>query len=183
MRCSAMGLELIREMEGLRLSPYRVGRGKLTAGYGHELSDEEIRQKIPYDKQQAERWLKDDVMAVEECLEQTIELEIKSYQWDALVSFVYNIGRNAYRKSTICRYIKFGNWTKAAEEFEKWIYNNHEVLEGLIVRRNVEREMFEGKLQGLPIGKVKKKIQEIRKMVEENIEKKTEGLRDRTLPR
>lgn len=162
MRISAMGLELIREMEGLRLSPYRVGSGRLTAGYGHELADEEKRISWPIDKQKAERWLQDDVMIAEKCLEETIEAPLQQHEWDALVSFVYNIGSGAFRKSTIRKRINAGDWKGAANQFERWIYANHEVLPGLIMRREVERMMFEGKHQGMTIATFLRTIREIK---------------------
>lgn len=168
MRISAMGLELIREMEGLRLEPYRVGSGRLTAGYGHELADEEKRISWPIDKQKAERWLQDDVMIAEKCLEETIEAPLQQHEWDALVSFVYNVGGgrkekpSGFRKSTIRKRINALDNEGAAKEFERWIYDNHEVSPGLIVRRRIERMMFEGIFCGMTIVAFVRTIREIK---------------------
>ncbi len=164
MRCSELCLDFIREMEGLRFEPYRVGNGRPTAGYGHELSLEELKgTTFPIDEAQAETWLMEDVKRVEGGLLEIMDWNaISRDQWDALVSFVYNVGINAFQKSTMWRLLLSGDLLRAGEQFGRWIYDNHEVKKGLVIRRNLEKRMYDGEFAGCTIEELRKVIREER---------------------
>jgi GH24 family phage-related lysozyme (muramidase) len=69
---------------------------------------------------------------------------LKQHQFDALVSFVYNIGIGAFKKSTMLSLIKADKMGEAASEFDKWTKAGGKPLKGLIRRRRAEKELFVG---------------------------------------
>ncbi len=66
-------------------------------------------------------------------------------QWDALSSFVYNLGPGALEKSTLLRLLNAGDYSGAAAQFDRWVYASGKKLSGLVKRRAAERALFEGK--------------------------------------
>jgi len=62
----------------------------------------------------------------------------------ALASFRYNVGKGAYAKSDLAKFVKQGKYKLAAAEFDKWVYSNGKKLNGLVERRKLEKQMFIG---------------------------------------
>lgn len=139
MKISDKGLSLIKNAEGLKLKAYKCPAGVWTIGYGHT--------KIAYEgmaitKEFADSLLRNDVQGAENCVNNT-GLTFTQNQFDALVSFVYNIGCGAFTKSTLLNKIR-ENATpdQIKSEFRRWIYAGGKVLKGLADRREKEIDLF-----------------------------------------
>ena len=89
-----------------------------------------------------DRLLRDDVAEAEACVENHCDVALSQNQFDALVSFVFNLGCEAFRNSTLLRLLNHGRYAEAAQQFNRWTRAGDQVLPGLIVRRKDEAEMF-----------------------------------------
>lgn len=141
MKISPDGLELIKRHEGLRLKAYRCPGGKWTIGYGHT---KDVRRGMVIARVHADRFLKEDVQDAEEAVNRLVEVPLTQGQFDALASFVFNLGVGAFSRSTLLKKLNAGDHRGAAGEFERWVYSNKRRLLGLVVRREDERALFEG---------------------------------------
>lgn len=135
------GLRLIRRFEGFAPLPYRCPAGYLTVGYGHLVKNPEaFRQPITEDE--ASEILALDVVAAERAVLRLISVPLSDGQFDALVSFTFNLGAGALQRSTLRRKINREEYDAAAEEFKKWVWAGGRKLKGLIRRREEESLLF-----------------------------------------
>jgi lysozyme len=140
MNTSARGYDLIRKFEVLVPTSYKCAGGVWTVGYGHTRG---VTEGMTIDGALAEVLLCEDVERAEAALRQGIGgKQLTQNQWDALVSFIFNVGSGAFLKSTLLRKLKAGDPTASAE-FDKWVFAKGKKLAGLIARRKAERELFE----------------------------------------
>jgi len=139
MKISDFGLELIKAAEGLELKAYADTGGVPTIGYGHT-SGVRLGQKTT--QKQAEFFLKTDVESAEATVDKFVKVPIKQHEFDALVSFVFNVGIGQFMKSTLLRKLNKEDRIGAVNELDRWIYDNGRILLWQIKRRAVERELF-----------------------------------------
>lgn len=141
METSERGLALIKEHEGYRDTAYRCPAGEWTIGFGHTSGVKEGQRCTPMD---AGRWLKEDIAAAErEVSFQTQGVPLRQCQYDALVSFVYNLGAGNFRKSTLLKKVRVNpDSPSIRDEFGKWIYGGGRVLPGLVARREAEADLY-----------------------------------------
>jgi lysozyme len=143
MNLSPQGLALIRSFEGFSATPYLCPAGKWTVGYGHVLvTPPEKIPPLPISMQQAEALLLKDVSLAENAIHRFVKSPITQPQFDALTSFIYNIGIAAFSRSRLLKLLNAGKNTEAAEEFCRWVYVNGKRSKGLERRRKAERAMF-----------------------------------------
>ena len=136
---SKKGIELIKKYEGLRLTAYKCPAGVWTIGYGHTKGVKE-GQKIT--NSQAEELLKEDLRVFENGVNKW-NLQINQYQFDALVSFAFNLGLANLGKSTLLKKVQANPQDKTIkDEFLKWVNAGGSKIEGLVRRRNEEAEMY-----------------------------------------
>ena len=138
-KISENGINLIKSFEGLRLSAYKCSAGVLTIGYGH------TGNVKPFDvvsEKQAEDILKNDLIKFEKVINDSVCVELNQNQFDALVSFVFNIGATAFKKSTMLKFLNANHFPLAAGQFDRWVYIKGEKSNGLINRRKKEKELF-----------------------------------------
>jgi lysozyme len=133
------GLEAIARFEGLRLSAYLDAAGVPTIGYGHT-GGVQMGQTIT--RARALALLRQDAQTAVEGVRQAVHRDISQGQFDALVSFAFNVGVGAMRGSTLVRKLNAGDRTGAAAEFLKWTRAGGRVLPGLVARRKIEQAMF-----------------------------------------
>lgn len=142
-RLSPSGLAFIRSWEDFRPAPYRDAGGRLTIGYGHLIRPGEHFSEITL--AEAEHLLSEDVLAVELGLSGLChDVELVLREFDALCSFAFNIGLGAFYHSTLCRLLKAGDKTRAADEFPRWCHVAGREVAGLRARREAERRVFLG---------------------------------------
>jgi len=142
MKTSALGLELIRKAEGLRLEPYICPGGKLTVGYGHTGADVKAGKKI--DIFAAEILLKADCARFEKQVTAMVTVDLKQREFDALVSFCYNLGGYSLKRSTLLKKLNAGDRDGAAAQFILWTKAGGRELKGLRIRREAEQAHFLG---------------------------------------
>ena len=140
MNISDRGIKFIQKHEGLSLKPYKDVAGYWTVGYGHLLKkNEKIRNISMYE---AEDYLKGDLDLAVRTVDHFIQVALTQNEFDALVSFVYNIGKSAFIKSTLLKKLNFDDKHGAANEFKRWNRAGGKVVKGLQNRREAEKELF-----------------------------------------
>lgn len=97
-------------------------------------------------KQEALSLLEKDVLYFLKRVTPLVDVELKEHQIQALLSFIYNIGVSAFKNSTMLKYLNLGDFTRVAKEFERWVYIGKKFSQGLAMRRQKEKALFEGKV-------------------------------------
>lgn len=141
MTTSRKGLQLIKDFEGLRLGSYKCPAGVWTIGYGHTKG---VKQGQVIDQGKADDYLVEDIAPIERLLNDLC-INFRQEQFDALVSWIFNLGASAFLRSTL--YIRIG--TNASDEeitdqIIKWVNAAGKPLVGLKKRRIAEANMFLG---------------------------------------
>lgn len=140
MRISQKGLNLIKEFEGLELKAYKDSVGVVTIGYGSTGPHVSMGMTITAD--QAEALLKNDVNRFEKGVMDLVTAPITQNQFDALVSFSFNLGLGNLKASTLLRKLNSLDYVGAANEFPRWNKAGGKVLAGLTRRREAEKKLF-----------------------------------------
>jgi lysozyme len=140
MELSPAGIDLIKGFEGLQLKPYKCPAGVWTIGYGHTAGVKETSAAIT--ETQAVNYLKEDVQGAEDTVRRLVNVPLTQNQFDALVSFVFNIGETQFASSTMLTKLKGKDYAGAAEEFDRWKFAGGKVLNGLVNRRAKEKQFF-----------------------------------------
>lgn len=141
MRISQKGINFIKQKEGCSLKVYMDIGGKPTIGVGHLITENEnIPKEIT--NEQAEELLRKDLKVVEDAINKHVKVKIDQEQFDALCSFVFNVGVSAFVSSTLLKELNNNNILKAADQFLKWIYVNKKTSPGLLARRQKEVDLF-----------------------------------------
>lgn len=140
MEVSYLLLDKLKEFEGLRLEAYRCPGGVLTIGYGHSGSD--VREGDRISQYWAEELLKADVAKVAEQVER-LGVALTQGQFDALVSFAFNMGIGRLRTSKLLRLIRRqDSYRNIKAEFKRWVYAGGRKQPGLERRRVWEADRF-----------------------------------------
>lgn len=143
-KASARGVEAVMQWEQFRAEPYQDQAGHWTIGYGHKILPGESFSWIT--EAEAENILRNDLAIAERAIHDLVRVPISQTQFDALVSFVFNVGRAAFAESTLLRKLNAGDHDGAAAEFERWRFvtvNGEKVASnGLLRRREHERALF-----------------------------------------
>lgn len=132
-------IAVIKKFEGLRLKAYKCPAGVYTIGYGHT---ENVFADSEISKLMADQILRKDLKKFENSIKKLVKVPLSQCQFDALVSFTFNAGATNLKNSTLLKYLNNGEYSLAAEQFERWIYANGKKLEGLLTRRKAEKEIF-----------------------------------------
>ena len=145
-KLSQKGLELIKQFEGLSLTPYVCAGGINTIGYGNTYytnGKKVTLQDKPITKEQAEELLKFSLSTYEKAVDSFCRDDISQSQFDALVSFAYNLGSKALQGSTLIKKVNANpKDVTIADEFLKWNKANGRVLAGLTKRRQAEANLY-----------------------------------------
>lgn len=140
MKPSQACVDLVKEFEGFRPTAYLCPAGVWTIGYG---TTENVDPGDEVTEQEAEEMLMDDLLEASKAIDDLVDVELTQQQYDALTSFVYNVGRDAFRNSTMLRLLNAGDYDGAAKQFPRWNKGGGRVLAGLTRRREAERQVFE----------------------------------------
>lgn len=141
MKTSDLAISKIQEFEGCRLSAYQDSVGVWTIGYGHTKN---VKPGDVCTPEQAKEYLIQDISLCEAGISRLIHFSVTQGQFDALVSFTFNLGLHTLATSSLLSYMIHGCNTKASEEFEKWCHAGKEILPGLLKRRQWEKGRFLG---------------------------------------
>lgn len=147
MTISQKGIDLITSFEAFEANPYICPAGKCTIGYGTTLYKSGLKvtmQDTPISKEQA---IAELMYHIENrCYHAIIGLNVVQSQFDALCSFIYNVGAGNFASSTLKKLIAVNpNNPEIAGEFAKWNKSGGKMLNGLVTRRKAESDMYFGK--------------------------------------
>lgn len=142
MQISKQGIALIKRFEGFRNRAYRCPAGVWTIGYGHTKG---VKAGQAITTQQAEEMLQADLKNFEDWVNKLVKVELTQGQFDALVSFCFNLGPGALDSSTLLKLVNQQKFALAADQFKRWNKAGGVELSGLTKRRAAERELFVSK--------------------------------------
>ena len=139
------GISLIKRYEGYKTTPYRCPAGLYTVGYGHvignglQLPDEWNRT---FSLGEIDELLRTDLARFERGVLRYCTVYITQSQFDATVSFSFNLGLGVLQRSTLRQKLNRGDYDGASKEFLKYTRAGGKVLKGLVRRRQAEYNLF-----------------------------------------
>jgi len=138
------GLRLIKQFEGFEPEIYLDAAGLPTIGYGHLIHPGEHRMfQNGISESAAEALLAKDVWSAERAVLRLIKVPLTDSQFDALVSFTFNLGGGALQRSTLRRKVNREEHAEVPHEFMRWVWAGGRRLRGLIRRREAEAELYQ----------------------------------------
>jgi lysozyme len=140
MKISQAGVELIKSFEGFSATPYKCIAGVWTIGYGHTTGVTEDSGHIT--ERYASQLLEEELRRYGARLMRMVKVNLSQGEYDALVSFVYNLGLGSFQRSTLRQKLNRGDKAGAANEFAKWCKAGGRPVAGLLRRRYAEGRMF-----------------------------------------
>lgn len=141
MKPSQACVDLVKEFEGFRANAYLCPAGVATIGFG---TTENVKLGDTVTEQEAEELLMNDLIEAAAAIDDLVDVPINQNQYDALTSLVYNIGREAFRNSTLLRLLNGGKGVhEVGTQFLRWNKAGGKVLAGLSRRRAAEAVLFE----------------------------------------
>jgi lysozyme len=146
MKISQNGMNFIANWEGKRYKAYLCPAQYWTIGIGHVIQkgEEALRTKTLTEQEVSEIFRK-DISRYEAEVIKAVKVPLTQNQFDALVSFTFNVGISAFQKSTLLRLLNMKDYIQAADQFLRWDKANGKPLLGLTRRRKAERLLFLGK--------------------------------------
>jgi lysozyme len=138
-RINAEGIALIKQWEGLRLEAYRCSAGVLTIGFG---TTSNVKEGMRITEIEAEQLLLRDLAVFEAEVSRAVQVDLTDNQYAALVSWTYNVGAAAMRKSTLIRKLNAGDYASVPGELARWNKVKGNVVAGLSNRRAAEAGLW-----------------------------------------
>lgn len=141
MKLGIQGLELIKTFEGLELNAYKCAAGVWTIGYGHTKS---VQEGMVISEDTANDMLMEELVEYENYVNTLVTVPLSQNQFDALVSWVYNLGSSNFQASTMLKVINANDMVNVPAQIMRWNKAGGKVLEGLTRRRQAEADLFSG---------------------------------------
>ena len=141
MNIGPQGLALIKSFEGCKLAAYLDSVGVPTIGYGHTSG---VFMGDSCTQAQADAWLAEDLKEAERCVNDAVTVPLTQHEFDALVSFTFNLGCGNLRKSTLLQKLNNSDYKGCGVEFRRWDKAGGQALAGLTRRRLAEEQLFAG---------------------------------------
>lgn len=142
MRTGRDGIELIRHFEGCRFDAYLCPAGVWTIGYGHTA---DVKEGDSIDQEAAEAFLIEDLETFERDVTNFVKVPLTQQQFDALVSWTFNLGAGNLAESTLLRKLNNYQYAEVPEQMMRWVRAGGQVLDGLVRRRAAEAALFQNK--------------------------------------
>lgn len=144
MQISQTGINLIKKFEGCKLTAYYCPAGVPTIGYGHTktVSHDDVRRKKTINQSQAHGLLKEDLTHFEKAVSGLVKVELDQNHFDVLVSFTFNCGAGALKKSTLLKKLNQGKHDEVPEQLMRWVHAGGKKLRGLERRRRAEADLW-----------------------------------------
>tara|TARA_X000001388_G_C2225841_1_gene121090 strand:+ start:819 stop:1244 length:426 start_codon:yes stop_codon:yes gene_type:complete len=139
MKTSLEGINLIKHFEGCELEAYKCPAGVWTIGYGHIKG---VQQGDVITEQQADDMLVEELEEYENYIHNLVNCPLNQNQFDALVSWVYNLGSSNLQASTLLKVLNAGDYAGVPAQILRWNKAGGKVLEGLTRRRQAEADLF-----------------------------------------
>lgn len=146
MKTSPAGIALIQQFEGRRLEAYKCPAGVWTIGYGHTSAagKPDVKPGMVITRQEANDILVRDLVRYEDAVDRLVKVPLTQNQFDALVSFTFNVGEAALAKSTLLKRLNADDYDAVPAELMKWTKGGGRELPGLVRRRRAEAAMWRG---------------------------------------
>ena len=141
MKISQEGLSLIKKFEGCELDAYKCAAEVWTIGYG---STKGVKEGDTITQEEADKLLLHEMEEYEGYINNIVEVDLKQNEFDALVSWVFNLGPANLKASTLLKVLNAKDYQGVPEQIKRWNKAGGKVLEGLIRRREAEALLFEG---------------------------------------
>jgi lysozyme len=142
MKISQEGLSLIKKFEGCELEAYRCAANVLTIGYG---STKDVKEGDSITQEEADALLLHEMDEYEGYVKDSVTVDLDQNQFDALVSWVFNLGPSNLKASTMLKVLNNKEFEEVPSQIKRWNKAGGKVLQGLIRRREAEALLFEGK--------------------------------------
>ena len=142
MQISEKGTSLIKHFEGCRLEAYQDSVGIWTIGYG---TIKGVKEGDKINQDEAEHLLQEEMPEYEGYINDMVKVALEQNQFDALCSWVFNLGPNNLKSSTLLKVLNEGKYDEVPEQVVRWNKAGGKVLEGLKKRREAEALLFQGK--------------------------------------
>lgn len=146
MKISNNGIELIKQFEGLSLKPYLDAVNIPTIGFGNTFYEDGTKVTLkdkPITEERATELLEFTAnKTFSENINKVVKVPLNQNQFDALVSFAYNIGNKNFNWSTLLKKLNLSDYEGASQEFGRWNQAGGKILNGLVLRRQKEKELF-----------------------------------------
>jgi len=142
MEISKEGLSLIKKFEGCKLEAYKCAAGVWTIGYG---STKGVKEGDTITQEEADELLLHEMEEYEGYINDMVTVDLKQNQFDALVSWVFNLGSSNLSSSTLLNRLNNKMWDDVPNQIKRWNKAGGQVLQGLVRRREAEALLFEGK--------------------------------------
>ncbi len=158
MQTSENGLELLKQWEGFKLKVYKDSAGLATIGVGHLITKPELSSgKIVINgvavqyaggltEQQVLDLLGQDVKPAEQSVNNGVKVPLNQNQFDALVSFTFNVGGGAFTGSTLLKVLNQNQYTEVPNQLLRWTKAGGKVVQGLLNRRQNEIKLWNGQI-------------------------------------
>jgi len=141
MRTSDEGIELIKHFEGCHLEAYLCPAGVPTIGYGHTRG---VSMGDVIDQEAAEALLIEDLEEFEGYVDKLVEIGLRQNEFDALVSWTFNLGPANLKESTLLNRVNYGPLSDVPTQIKRWNRAGGKVLAGLVKRRAAESALWQG---------------------------------------
>tara|TARA_R100000988_G_scaffold48262_1_gene23619 strand:- start:1087 stop:1563 length:477 start_codon:yes stop_codon:yes gene_type:complete len=142
MKISQEGIKLIKNFEGCGLEAYQDSVGVWTIGYG---TIKGVKEGDQINQDEAEHLLQEEMPEYEGYINKMINVPLNQNQFDALCSWVFNLGPTNLQSSTLLKFLNEGKYDEVPDQIVRWNKAGGQVLKGLVKRRQAEADMFEGK--------------------------------------
>jgi len=139
MKLSDTGQDLIKHFEGLELKAYKCPAGVWTIGYGHIKG---VSEGDEITALTANRMLIEEMVEYENYINNAVKVDLTQNQFDAMVSWVYNLGSGNLNASTLLKVLNSGDYAGVPAQMLRWNKAGGKVLEGLTRRRQAEADLF-----------------------------------------
>ena len=141
MEISQEGLALIKKFEGCELKAYRCAANVLTIGYG---STKGVKEGDSITQEDADKLLMHEIKEYEGYVNDLVEVDLEQNQFDALVSWVFNLGPAKLKSSTLLKVLNAKDYEGVPAQIKRWNKAGGKVLQGLVRRREAEALLFTG---------------------------------------
>jgi len=142
MQISQEGIALIKKFEGCELEAYKCAAGVWTIGYG---STKGVKEEDTITQEEADALLLHEMKEYESYVKDSVAVDLDQNQFDALVSWVFNLGPSNLKASTMLKVLNNKEFEEVPSQIKRWNKAGGKVLQGLVRRREAEALLFEGK--------------------------------------
>jgi len=145
MKTSKEGIALIKKFEGCKLDAYQCSADVWTIGFG---TTQGVKKGATCSQDEAETFLANDLCQFEQSILKMVDVSLKQNEFDALISWIYNLGATNFSESTLLRRINDNTDSSRADipyQIKRWNRAGGKVLDGLVRRREAEALLWQGK--------------------------------------